>query len=104
MTTILVQPVKGKDGKLAGLLLATLPLDEIAAESDQVKFFDTGYTYITDTDGMVIGYNKVPDLLPAVSPSRRRHLRTFRRVPRASRSSRKTSVRRRHRSSHPHRA
>ena len=69
MMTILVQPVKGADGKVAGLMLATLPLDEIAAESDQVKFFDTGYTYITDTDGMVIGYNKVPDLVGVMNIS-----------------------------------
>lgn len=50
-------------------MLATLPLDEIAAESDQVKFFETGYTYITDTDGMVIGYNKVPDLVGVMNIS-----------------------------------
>lgn len=34
-----------------------------------MKFFDTGYTYITDTDGMVIGYNKVPDLVGVMNIS-----------------------------------
>ena len=34
-----------------------------------MQFFDTGYTYITDTDGMVIGYNKVPDLVGVMNIS-----------------------------------
>ena len=34
-----------------------------------MQFFDTGYTYITDMDGMVIGYNKVPDLVGVMNIS-----------------------------------
>ena len=69
MTTIIVQPIKNDAGSITGLLLATVPLDQIAAESDTVKFFETGYTYITDTDGMVIGYNKVPELVGVMNIS-----------------------------------
>ena len=69
MMTIIAQPVKDASGNIKGLLLGGVGLDKIAADSDKVKFFETGYTYITDTDGMVIGYNKVPDLVGAMNIS-----------------------------------
>ena len=61
LQTMLLQPVKAND-KVIGFLMASVNIDTLAKQSAQTKLFETGYTFITDADGLVIGYEKAPAL------------------------------------------
>ncbi len=61
LQTMLLQPVKAND-KIIGFLMASVNIESLSKQAAQTKLFETGYTFITDADGLVIGYEKAPAL------------------------------------------
>ncbi|MDF9408876.1 MAG: Methyl-accepting chemotaxis protein McpA [Pelotomaculum sp. PtaB.Bin013] len=45
-----------KDNKVTGLLLGTLPVDELVQEIGKIKVGDTGYTFMIQGDGLCIAH------------------------------------------------
>jgi methyl-accepting chemotaxis protein len=52
----LVQPVRGTDGKLAGIINVGMDLDAMTRELTSVKIGETGYAFILDTAGMIVAH------------------------------------------------
>ena len=59
MTHIAVPVMDGNT--FVGLLCATVTLDKVSGFTEGVQFFDSGYAFIADQEGLVIGFAKKPD-------------------------------------------
>jgi len=62
LMTMIVQPVF-TNGKLVGMLMASINIEDLAKNTDELKTSENGYTFITDESGLVIGYEKSPELV-----------------------------------------
>ncbi|MFA6849937.1 MAG: methyl-accepting chemotaxis protein [Selenomonadaceae bacterium] len=62
LMTMIVQPVF-TNGKLTGMLMASINIEDLAKNTDELKTSENGYTFITDESGLVIGYEKSPELV-----------------------------------------
>ena len=62
LTTILAVPVMN-NGRFDGVIFGTVSLDSLGKISSEVKLFETGYGYIVDEEGLVLGYAKHPELM-----------------------------------------
>ena len=66
LTTILAVPIM-ENGKFNGIIFGTVSLDSLGKISSDVKLFDTGYGYIVDEAGLVLGYGKHPEYMGKLS-------------------------------------
>ena len=57
MMTMLVQPII-VNGEAVGALMASIDLNVLSEHIDAIKFMDSGYMYITDKTGKIVGFNK----------------------------------------------
>ena len=60
LITLFAYPVKNS-GQLVGLIYGTVNLGTISEMVGNFKFMNTGYVYIADEDGILIGYNQHPE-------------------------------------------
>lgn len=66
LMTMLVQPVR-QDGKMTGMLLGSINIAALAKDMVSYKISPSGYTYITNKEGLVIGCDKYADLVGKMS-------------------------------------
>lgn len=55
------------DGKLVGLVTATVPMEKLSSIMDTMKFMDSGYGQLVDANGMLIGHPKDKDLVGKIN-------------------------------------
>ncbi|WP_196603021.1 methyl-accepting chemotaxis protein [Pectinatus frisingensis] len=61
LMTMVVQPIM-VNNELRGVLMGSVNIEELAKNIDKFKLSTSGYTYITDGRGMVIGFAQKPEL------------------------------------------
>ncbi|MBP2631922.1 MAG: methyl-accepting chemotaxis sensory transducer with Cache sensor, partial [Firmicutes bacterium] len=61
LITILARPVIN-NGNLVGYVFGTISLDNISKLMEQVKYEKTGYGYLVDSSGIILGHGSRPDL------------------------------------------
>lgn len=61
LITILTRPVLD-NGALVGYVYGTISLDNISKLMEQVKYEKTGYGYLADSSGIILGHGSRPDL------------------------------------------
>ena len=70
LITVLARPVL-ENGELIGFVFGTIRLDNLSQLVSDVKFKETGYAYIVDQDGVVIGYGKHPEFVGKMDLSKK---------------------------------
>lgn len=70
LITVLARPVL-ENGELIGFVYGTIRLDSLSQLVSDVKFKETGYAYIVDQDGVVIGYGKHPEFVGKMDLSKK---------------------------------
>lgn len=61
LITVLVRPVM-KNDTLIGYVFGTISLENLSKMMEQVKFKETGYGYLADHSGLVLGYGTKPEM------------------------------------------
>lgn len=60
LQTMILQPIHS-NGTISGFLMASVNIESLAKDAGKIKLFDSGYVYITDGDGLVIGFENHPE-------------------------------------------
>lgn len=60
LMTMMTRPVF-ENGTLVGFVMASLNLDSLSKLVEKISFFDTGYAYLADSSGIVLGYSQKPE-------------------------------------------
>ena len=61
LITVMTRPVLN-NGSLVGYVFGTVSLDNISKLMEQVKYEKTGYGYLADSSGLVLGYGTKPEM------------------------------------------
>lgn len=62
LMTMMTRPVF-ENNAMVGFVLASINLDSLSKLVENVSFFQTGYAYLADSSGLVVGYSKKPELV-----------------------------------------
>lgn len=60
LMTMMTRPVF-ENGTMVGFVMASVNLDSLSKLVEKVSFFDTGYVYLADSSGIVLGYSQKPE-------------------------------------------
>lgn len=66
MMTMLVQPILVND-EAVGAILASIDIDVLSEHINKINFIDTGYMFITDKSGKIVGFNQNQELVEKVN-------------------------------------
>jgi methyl-accepting chemotaxis protein len=71
LMTMMTRPVF-VNNQLTGFVLASINLDSLSKLVENVSFFKTGYAYLADSSGLVIGYSRKPELVGKMDLSQKK--------------------------------
>ncbi len=69
MITMIGEPILD-GGKMTGIVMAAINIEDVAKELQKYKLSQSGYTYIVDNSGLVIGCGKYPDKIGKMNLSK----------------------------------